>query len=159
MRNLLMLLILSLMAPAMAADKKAPDFRLPSLDGKQQVALSGLKGKAVYVDFWASWCGPCLQSLPAMERLHKELSAQGVAIVAVNLDDDAAKAMAFLVKVPVSFFVAFDQKQDLPSQYGVETMPSSYLIDRKGFIRETHRGFKVGDEALLREKLIALAKE
>jgi thiol-disulfide isomerase/thioredoxin len=143
----------------MAADKKAPDFRLPSVDGKQQVVLSALKGKVVYLDFWASWCGPCLQSMPAMDRLHKELSAQGVAIVAVNLDDDVAKAMAFLVKVPVSFLVAFDKKQDLPTQYGVETMPSSYLIDRKGQLRETHRGFKAADEALLRDKLIALAKE
>src|SRR5436190_21459373 len=96
-------------APVLAKAPKpapvAPAFTLPGLKG--DVTLESLRGKAVLVDFWASWCGPCRQSFPWMNDLQRKYGDKGLAIVAVNLDKDREFASSFLAEVPASFTVAF----------------------------------------------------
>lgn len=140
-------------ARALEAGDRAPEFALPALDGKGTVSLSQYRGKVVYLDFWASWCAPCLKAVPEIEAMRKELGNAGFAVVAVNLDQTPKKALRFLEKNPVGYASASDPKGRLPKLYGVDTMPTSYLIDGEGVIRHVHRGFQRGDGAKLRAEI------
>ena len=150
----------ALAQPALGLEEgdPAPDFAAPSLTGDGDVSLAAHRGKVVYLDFWASWCGPCLQSIPQIEAMRKELPADRFQVVAVNVDQDPAKAMRFLAKHPVGYPSASDPMGELPREFGVETMPTSFLIDSKGVIRYVHDGFRDGDIDGLRariQKLVA----
>lgn len=123
-----------------AADNLAPDFSLPGRD--QTVSLGALRGKVVYVDFWASWCQPCRQSFPWMNRLQKQYQQQGLVIVGINLDKSRELSDDFLKKIPADFTVAYDPEGKVASAYRVKGMPSSYLIDRQGRIQKTHIGYR-----------------
>ncbi len=140
-------------ARALEAGDRAPDFSAPALDGKGMVSLSQYRGKVVYLDFWASWCAPCLKAIPEIEAMRKELASQGFAVVAVNLDQTPKKALRFLEKNPIGYPSASDPKGRLPKQFGVDTMPTSYLIDGEGVIRHVHRGFQRGDGDKLRAEI------
>jgi thiol-disulfide isomerase/thioredoxin len=104
--------------------------------------LADFRGRVVYLDFWASWCGPCRQSFPWMETLQSTYQGRGLAIVAVNLDRDRADADKFLKQFHPTFEVRFDPKGELAELYKVQGMPSSVLIDRHGVMRFTHVGFR-----------------
>jgi len=136
--------------------RNAPEFKLPLLSGQGALELKSLRGKVVYVDFWASWCGPCRQSLPQMNALYAELRDQGLEIVAVNLDEEGKDGRAFLASHPVNYPVVHDPRQEMPERYGVDAMPTSFLIDRDGVIQVHHRGFRDGDLARLRTQIVAL---
>ncbi|MFN3586713.1 MAG: TlpA family protein disulfide reductase [Moraxellaceae bacterium] len=103
--------------------------------------LAAYKGRVVYVDFWASWCGPCRQSFPWMKAMHERHAADGLVIVAVNVDAEKAQADAFLREFAPAFPVVFDPKGELAREFKVQSMPSSYLIGRDGRARYLHRGF------------------
>ena len=96
----------------------------------------------VLVDFWASWCGPCLKSFPWMNGLHAKHADDGLVILAVNVDQDRALADAFMKKTPAQFRVEYDAKGALATQFGVEAMPTSFLIGRDGKIHARHAGFR-----------------
>ena len=113
---------------------------LPDVKGGA-ASLSDFEGKVVLVDFWASWCGPCRQSFPWMNKLQQQYQAEGLEVVAINLDQDVELASEFLQDVPAQFTVLLDTDAQLPGEYGVMGMPSSYLIDRNGKIRAQHIGF------------------
>ena len=133
----------TLVAPAawsLDAGAAAPDLNLPGL--KDAVTLAALKGKVVYVDFWASWCGPCKQSFPFMNELQGKYGAKGLEIVAINLDAKRGDADKFLAEMPAQFTVAFDAKGDSARRFEVKSMPSSYLIGRDGKVIAAHKGFK-----------------
>ena len=136
-RSLLFGLLFSV--PAIA-DELAPDFTLPG--NNQTVSLSALRGKVVYVDFWASWCQPCRQSFPWMNRMQQQYQEQGLVVVGINLDKSRALSDEFLKKVPAEFTLAYDPEGKIASAYHVKGMPSSYLIDRQGRIQNTHIGFR-----------------
>jgi peroxiredoxin len=140
-------------AQALEAGDRAPEFALPSLDGKGTVSLAQYRGKVVYLDFWASWCAPCLKAIPEIEAMRKELASDGFQVVAVNLDQNTKKALRFLEKNPIGYPSASDPKGRLPMQFGVDTMPTSYLIDGEGVIRHVHRGFQRGDGVKLRAEI------
>lgn len=119
--------------------------------------LSAYRGKVVYVDFWTSWCGPCKQSFPWMQAMKDAHGAQGLTVIAVNLDQDRVDADKFLERFRPNFEVRFDPKGALAEYYKVDVMPSSVLIDRQGAIRFTHVGFRPVDgpayEAQVRQLL------
>ena len=121
--------------------------------------LQSLEGKVVLVDFWASWCGPCLQSFPWMNGLHSEHADDGLVIVAVNLDQDRALADAFLKKVPAQFRVEYDREGELARQFGVEAMPTSFLIGRDGTVRARHAGFRDKQRDGREQEIVQLLKE
>jgi peroxiredoxin len=143
-------------ALALESGDRAPAFAAPALDGKGTIELSQYRGKVVYLDFWASWCAPCLVAIPEIEEMRGEFPSEDFQIIAVNLDQKKAKALRFLSKNPVGYPSASDPKGRLPGQYGVDAMPTSYLIDREGVIRYVHRGFQRGDGSELRKEIRAL---
>jgi thiol-disulfide isomerase/thioredoxin len=130
-------------APVLAKTTKsapvAPAFTLPGLQG--EVTLGSLRGKAVLVDFWASWCGPCRQSFPWMNGLQKRYGDKGLAIVAVNLDKDRELASHFLAEVPAAFTVAFDPEGKTAESYKVKALPTTFLVSPDGKLLLTHTGF------------------
>lgn len=105
--------------------------------------LSRYEGKVVVVDFWASWCVPCRRSFPWMNKMHDKYAADGLVIIAVNLDRSAEDAARFLLKYPAKFEIAYDPTGQLAKEYSVEVMPSSIIIGRNGEMIERHAGFKV----------------
>lgn len=139
--------------------KPAPACQLSTLDQAQRYDLQRYKGKVVYVDFWASWCGPCVQSFPFMNKMENELKNQGLAVVAVNLDEELGDAKAFVAEHPVDFSVATDPERQCAKQFEVKAMPSSYLIDRKGLIREVHLGFRPGEAEQFRAVVEQVLRE
>lgn len=138
---------------ALDVGDKAPDFNIPRLETKGMISLKQYRGKVVYVDFWASWCGPCRQSLPALNSIRKEFRSKGFEVIAINLDEERDDAMAFLKEFPVAYPTARDTSGKVPEAYGLVGMPTAYLIDRKGNIDMVHEGFKKSDSDPLKEKI------
>lgn len=157
--GLLLLLLVGAPAVALEVGDRAPDFAAPNLNGKGTVELSKYRGKVVYLDFWASWCAPCLKAIPEIEKIRAEMPADSFQVVAVNVDQKKKKALRFLDKHPVGYPSASDPKGRLPGQYGVETMPTSYLIDANGVVRYVHPGFQRGDGSKLRHEIRALLEK
>jgi len=145
------------LAPARAlavdAGQPVPSFSARTLDGDATLALSNYRGKVVYIDFWASWCGPCQTAMPLIEQLSKEFPADQFQVLAVNLDDKPEKAKAFLAAHKVSYPSVSDPQGNLPKSFGLKTMPTSYLIDRAGVVRYVHPGFRASDIDDLRKKI------
>ena len=144
---------------AMAQAGPAPDFDLPRLDANGSVTLSSLRGKVVYLDFWASWCTPCALSLPALEKVRDVLHQQGFEVVAINLDESTSDARQFISRLHVSYPVLMDPAKQTPKDYAVNAMPVAFLIDRKGNIRFTHKGFRRGDDERLLNIIQPLLQE
>ncbi len=141
---------------ALDPGSKAPDFELQGEQGP--VKLSSTAGSVVYVDFWASWCGPCRQSFSWMNAMQEKYRSQGLKIIGVNLDGKNEDARKFLSQIPAHFTVAFDSKGVTPKIYGVKGMPTSFLIGRDGKVIFQHLGFKEADRENL-EKQIKAAVE
>ena len=141
---------------ALSAGDAAPTFTAPSLTGGDNLSLQDLRGKVVFLDFWASWCGPCLTSLPLLDELRKDFPSERFQVLAVNVDRDPGKARAFLDKRPVGYPSVMDPQGRIPERFGLETMPTSYLIDARGVVRFVNEGFRVGDIDELRENIEAL---
>ncbi len=141
--------------PALALEvgDAAPAFKLAT--ASTPLELSSLKGKVVYVDFWASWCGPCKQSFPWMNEMQAKFAARGLEVVAINVDAKLADAQRFLASTPAKFTVAFDAAGDTPKQFAIKGMPTSYLIDRRGKITRVHSGFRDSDRAELEGAIAA----
>ena len=138
---------------------KLPDVTLPALRGGAPVALAALRGRVTYVDFWASWCVPCRESMPLLDTLYKRHRDAGFSVVGINKDVSAADAERFLGKVGVSFPLAADAKDAAARAFDVKAMPSGYLVDRKGVVRHVHRGFTAETGAALEREVDSLLKE
>tara|TARA_R110001583_G_scaffold77851_3_gene211606 strand:- start:32817 stop:33356 length:540 start_codon:yes stop_codon:yes gene_type:complete len=104
-------------------------------------ALSEHIGKVVYLDFWASWCGPCRKSFPWMNTIQEKYKQQGFSVISINLDADKALAAKFLVETPANFSVIYDPKGKTAKHFSIQGMPSSMLIGRDGKIKYRHTGF------------------
>lgn len=144
------------LAPARAVQvgETLPARWLDSAEGPQPL-LAG-KSRLTYVDFWASWCGPCRQSFPWMNEMHGKFAASGLRILAVNVDAKRADAEQFLVRNPASFAIVFDRDGAFAKSVDVSTMPTSMLLDPQGKVLYVHRGFTAKDREPL-EAAIAQA--
>jgi thiol-disulfide isomerase/thioredoxin len=144
------------------ATSLAPDFNLPARAGGT-MSLSKLKGQVVMINFWASYCGPCRQEMPLLEQMSKKYKPLGFTLLGVNVDEDVKDAEAWLTKANMSptFPILLDQKHVVRNQYAQygEVMPMSVFIDRKGNIRNVHRGYKPGDESAYLDQIRSLLKE
>lgn len=142
-RALLFALALALPAPllALAPGDAAPALVLPTAQ-QGPIALDALRGKVVYVDFWASWCGPCKRSFPWMAEMQRRYGERGFTVLAVNVDKRRADADRFLQATPAGFPVVFDDSGRTPAAWQVKGMPSSYLVDHAGRILHVESGFR-----------------
>lgn len=136
----------------------APDFTLPSNQGNN-LRLGEQRGEVILLNFWASWCGPCRQEMPALDALHKRFSPAGFKVLGVNVDADTRKANRILEDLAVAFPVVYDPAGDVSEQYQVNAMPSTVLIDRNGEMRYLHEGYKPGYEDLYRTQISELLGE
>lgn len=163
MRRML-LAVLAIMASfaarAIEAGAPVPALTAPRLaEPGAPVDLAALKGKVVYVDFWASWCVPCRLSMPALDAMYKKHAGEGFTVVGFNKDVEVADAQRFLQRVPVTFPLAQDAKDAAAKAFDVKAMPSGYLVDRKGVVRKVHRGFTQETAPLLEKEIEELLKE
>jgi len=130
---------------------------LPSLgDFGLEGRLPTLKGKVVYLDFWASWCAPCKASFPVLNKWQQQFATKGFTVLGVSVDEKASEMEQFLKSVPASFPVVRDAAQKLVASADVKTMPTSFLIDRKGTIRHVQQGFRRQDEEALTKHISGL---
>ena len=129
------------LALALGVGEAAPAFALPTATG-ESVALDKLRGRVVYVDFWASWCGPCRRSFPWMNELQQKYGGAGFTVVGVNVDKRRPDAEKFLQQTPAAFTIVYDPAGTTPEAYGVKGMPSSYLVDANGKVVAVDSGFR-----------------
>jgi len=133
------------------------DFELQDLSGVNR-RLSDYRGKVVFLNFWATWCGPCRFEMPSMEKLYRHYKDEGLEIVAVNLQEDLGSVQRFVEEYGLSFPVLLDTTGRIGATYGARSIPTTYIVDREGFVLAGTIGTREWDtEAYLRffEKLLA----
>lgn len=161
MRALLAALMLAAAGQAAAIEAGAalPALTLATLADSRPISLASLRGKVVYVDFWASWCVPCRLSMPALEGLYRKHGERGFLVVGVNQDVSVDDAQRFLKRVVVTFPLVRGGDEAAARAFDVRAMPSGYLVDRKGIVRHVHRGFTADTPAELEREVAALLEE
>lgn len=153
------LTILPRFAPAHGGliGKPAPTFKLPitanSLGDAKQVDLAALKGKAVLLDFWASWCGPCAAEAPLLDRLQRRYEKKGLVVLGVNVSDTPEVTRAYAAKLGLSYPMVNDETREVEGLYGIEKLPSLIVIDKEGRVTAFYVG--ITDEAALDEVVTA----
>lgn len=165
-KNKLCLVIAALLAIALATScannspgesGTAPDFQFKGLDG-QTVSLSGLKGKPVLLNFWATWCPPCRGEMPYLQQIYNDVGwkERGLVILAVNIQEPAAEVSKFMTDNKLSFPVLLDTAGDAARRYNVASIPSTFIIDKDGIIKDSRVGAfsnKAQTDSMLRDAL------
>ena len=139
-------------AEALDAGAKAPEIGLKDLSGKT-VDLASLAGKVVILDFWATWCAPCREEMPELQKFYKKYNAKGLEIVGISVDKGPEGIKDFINKLKVTFPVVHDEGHKVADKYSPPRMPSSYIIDRKGVVRYVHGGYRAGDAAQFEKEI------
>lgn len=136
----------------------APDFSLKTLEGKT-VTLSDFRGQAVLVNLWATWCPPCRAEMPAIQKLYDEYKAQGFVVLAVNMtyQDDPLAVLPFAQENNLAFPILLEETGDMAKSYELRSLPSSFFINRDGFVQEVVIGGPMS-EALLRTRIESILK-
>ena len=137
----------------------APDFSLPVHNNNETVSLSSLKGQTVIVNFWASWCKPCRKEIPELNVIYDKYKARGFSIVGINIDKEKPNAELFMERIPIQYTVAFDPDMKTIDEYKARGMPSSFIIDKNGMVREIVYGFSEEKKALIESSITALLNE
>jgi thiol-disulfide isomerase/thioredoxin len=135
-------MLIFLVSPSYAEGKNAVGQQAQWLE---QLNLTEYKNSVVYLDFWASWCGPCRKSFPWLNRMQEKYKDQGLVVIGINLDRDRKMAERFLTQVPAQFLLYSDTTGELGKTYQLQGMPSSYIFDGNGKLSEKHVGFKKSD--------------
>ena len=143
---------------AVTAQAAAPDFTLKSAEGRN-LRLAEQRGQVVLVNFWASWCGPCRQEMPHLNRLYDKYKASGFTLLAVNIDDDPRTGSGTAAKWGLKFPVLLDADKAVSKLYDLGSMPATVLIDRDGRVRHLHRGYRDGMEDTYDAQIRGLLKE
>ena len=139
------LMLLNVNAQAKTEAVPVKDFTLKSRAG-DNVRLKELSGDVILINFWASWCGPCRKELPKLEALHQKYTDLGVTIIGVNIDADPELSKKLLKEFPVTFTILYDPENTVSEDYEIESMPSTFLVDKKGLLRFRHNGYLSGYE-------------
>jgi len=132
---------------AVEAGKPLPDLGLAE--------VQKTKGQYIYIDYWASWCGPCRQSFPWMNALQAKLGSKGLKVVAVNVDAKRADADKFLTHTPAQFTIAYDPLGESAKKLAIKTMPTSMLVSPEGRVLFVHSGFRTEETGQLEAKIAA----
>ena len=152
----------SLILPAahanIAPSTTAPDFTLRSLNGPN-LRLKEQRGKVVLVNFWATWCAPCREEMPQLNKLFDKYRASGFNLLGVNVDEDSRNAAGIASQLGVKFPVLLDSDQAVSKLYALSAMPSTLLIDRDGRLRFSHAGYRPGYELEYDRQIRNLLKE
>jgi peroxiredoxin len=146
------------MAAAPKVGEIAPNFTLRSNQGKN-VRLSDLRGQVVLVNFWATWCGPCRQEMPLLDKLHDQYRKVGFTLLGISIDQDKRQAAGMARSLGVRFPILYDDDQRVSRVYDLRGMPSTFVVDRNGRIRHVHIGYKQGYEHDYQQQVRALLKE
>ena len=133
---------------------EAPEIAMPNTKGKE-MKLSDLRGSYVLIDFWASWCAPCLTSLPLYNDLYNKYRDRGLEVVAINVDNPIEDGLDFLLDTPLDFLIPSDPEGDMATQFNVIGMPSSYLIGPDGKVKLVHMGFRPTDMEMIEAAIVA----
>jgi peroxiredoxin len=132
----------------------APNFVFKPLVGSAEpMSLKALRGKVVLLDFWGTFCPPCKESFPRLESLSATLSARGLYVIGVNEDDTTDGVLKFARTYGAKFAIAWDEDKSIARQYQPQTMPCSFVIDKRGVVRYAHLGYRAGDEVALRKEV------
>lgn len=135
------------MAPHLSRGDMAPTFRLPSLDDDAVVDTSDLQGRVMLLNFWATWCKPCEEEMPAMQRLHTELAGDDFLLVTISVDETRADVVAFQERLGLTFPILLDPEQRVARSYHTTGFPESFLVDVQGRIVERYVGPRDWDHA------------
>ena len=138
---------------------EAPAFRLPVLGESSPVSLDQYRGKVVLLNFWATWCKPCEDEMPAMDRLYRALRPEGFEMFAVSVDEEPDAVETFRQRLGVSFPILMDPRQEVSRLYQTTGFPESLLIDSKGMIVERYVGPRDWDHAAYAKRIRMLMKE
>lgn len=126
--------------PALASGATAPDIKLPDLDGREQM-LGALRGKVVVLNFWATWCPPCVEEMPSLDGLHRALGPQGIVVLGVSVDEDASALRRFVQEHRLSLAVLQDPGgRQAAAAYGVRGYPETVVVGPDGLVIESYRG-------------------
>lgn len=145
-------------AASLRTGSLAPDFTLPALAGGN-LRLTEQRGQVVLVNFWATWCGPCLVELPHLNRLHERFRNAGVLLLGIAVDNEPRAAAAMAKKLDLRFPTLFDTAKSVSRAWDLDAMPSTVLLDRDGRVRHVHLGYRDGLEKTYESQLHALVKE
>lgn len=153
-------LIISCPLYAQNPGEMAVPFTATTLEG-DSIRLADFKGEIVILDFWASWCAPCLKEMPFLIEIQEKYRDQNLVVIAINLDNNKKNAVRFLKKIgkDIPFPIIFDKNKELPKLYIPAAMPTTIFIDTKGAIRYRHNGFKESDKSSFITEIEKLVKE
>lgn len=126
-------------SPDREIGRRAPEFLLPDRSGRQ-VSLGGVGGRAVIVNFWATWCPPCVAETPSLEALHRALGKRGLVVLGISVDEDRQAVEKFVADQGVTYPVLLDPKAETPRRYGTRKYPESFLLGADGRIRQKYVG-------------------
>jgi thiol-disulfide isomerase/thioredoxin len=127
------------------------------LKSQQKVTdLAAYRGQVIYLDFWASWCGPCIKSFPWMNAMQTKYANMGFKVISINLDEDLKDAKRFLKQYPANFEVFYDPDGQIAEQLNVSGMPTSIIIDRAGRVHSQHVGFNLSKSDYYEQMIVEL---
>ncbi len=159
MKIIFLFALLSILSPSVFAKKKhvelsAPskDFTLKSNKGKN-IRLADLRGQVVMLNFWASWCGPCRQEMPLLDKLSQRYGRAGFTLLGINTEESKEDADDMLKEIPVSFPILYDSTKKVSDMYKVDAMPTTILVDCDGNMNYLHRGYVPGDEKIYKKRI------
>jgi peroxiredoxin len=141
-----------------ARPKLADDFTLAT-HGGGKLRLAEQRGKVVMINFWATWCPPCLEEMPAMERLYRQHKGAGFTLVAVSVDADSNKVAPFVAEHKLTFPIGLDPRMDMANTYGVRALPSSFIVGRDGNLAALAIGPRAWDNDAAHSLVEGLARQ